>query len=493
MGFWANLYHRITGQVAAQPVPSSRLIRSYNAAMATRLTSDWVMSPTSERTERRQWLRALRARSRDLSRNDDYVKQFLRLCKSNIIGRGIKLQGQAKTKRGDKPDTGLNNLVEDVFLRWGKKDTCTTSGRLSWTDAQRRFVTTLARDGEVLVRIRHDKMNPFGFALQFIDVSWLDEVYSGRAENGNRIVMSVEIDANERPVAYWLTPPPDLYSDPNVAQAQRWRTRVPAEEIIHEFLPDDSEDDTTTRGLPWTAAAALKIKVLDGYEEAELVAARIGACKGGFLKPPADKQYEGDEPDISIEEVEPGMIQELPPGYSWETYDPTHPNQNYPAFIKACLRSIASGLGVSYNSLANDLEGVNYSSIRHGLQEEREVWRALQQFTIEHFCEPVFKRWIEAAWLSGQLAVELSDLPRIRVKFQAKGWNWIDPAKEISANIEAIQNNLTTRSDVLAQQGEDFEEVVTRLAEEKKILQAAGLWQKPAPPKKPAPDDDDDK
>ena len=31
---------------------------------------------------------------------------------------------------------------------------------------------------------------------------------------------------------------------------------------------------------------------------------------------------------------------------------------------RPALRGIASGLGVAYNALANDLEGVNYSSIR---------------------------------------------------------------------------------------------------------------------------------
>lgn len=466
-----------------QPEPKQQIKRAYHAAAANRLTNDWITAPTSERTERRQWLRAIRARSRDLARNDDYVKQFIRMCRSNIIGRGIKLQSQSKTKRGDKPDQLLNKLIEDAFLQWGKKNTCTTSGRLSWVDAQRRFVTTLARDGEVLIRFIYDQNNPFGFALQFYDVGWLDETYSGNASNGNRIVMSVEIDDHERPVAYWLKPPTDQASEPNVLRQRFDRVRVPAEEILHEFLPDDSEDDTATRGVPWTHAAAVKIKILDGYEEAELVAARVGACKGGFLTPPADKGYDGTEPDISIEEVEPGMIQELPPGYGWTAYDPTHPNQNYAGYIKSVLRSIASGLGVSYNSLANDLEGVNYSSIRAGLLEERDVWRALQGFTIEHFCEPIFAKWLESAWLSGVLKIDMSDLSRVRAKFQPRGWHWVDPLKDINASILAVQNNFTTISDVVAEQGEDFEEIIERRKEEIKMLKDAGLYQEPEPDK----------
>lgn len=489
-----NLWQRTLQRLGLQAIPPKKAIkRAYNAAQASRLTSDWVTAPTSERTERRQWLRAMRARSRDLSRNDDYVKQFLRMCKSNIVGKGIKLQAQTKTKRGDQPDTKINAAIEAAFLRWGQKEFCTASGRLSWIDAQRRFVTTLARDGEVLVRYKFSASNPFGFSLQFLDVGWFDETYSGSAANGNRIVMSVEIDDSEKPVAYWLKAPTDQYSDPNVHRSPRDRVRIPADEILHEFLPDDSEDDTATRGIPWTHAAAGKVRILDGYEEAELVAARVGACKGGFIKPPADKTYDGEEPDTHIEEIEPGMIQELPPGYDWVGYSPDHPNANYPAFIKAALRSIASGLGVSYNGLANDLEGVNLSSIRYGVQSERDVWRALQQFTIEHFCEPIFAKWLEAAWLGGQLGIELADLSRVRVRFQPRGWSYMDPVKEINSNLAAINGHLATRSDILAEQGEDFEEVITRLAEEKAQLQKAGLWIEPLHPNEaPEPTDTPD-
>jgi len=490
MNLWQRMLKRI-GLQPIQPEPKKAIRRAYNAAQASRLTSDWVTAPTSERTERRQWLQAMRARSRDLSRNDDYVKQFLRMCRSNIVGKGIKLQAQAKMLRGDKVDKALNKKIESAFEKWSRKEFCSTSGRLTWTDAQRRFVTTLARDGEVLIRIKYDKANPFGFALQFFDVGWLDETFSGNQPgSNNRIVMSVEIDDADKPVAYWLTPPTDTYTDPNVLRANRHRVRVPASEIVHEFLPDDSEDDTATRGMPFAHSAMMRLKILNGYEEAELVQARVAACKGGFLKPPADQGYDGDVPDISFEEVEPGMIQSLPAGYEWIAYDPTHPNTNYAGFVKGVLRGIAGGLGVSYNSLANDLEGVNYSSIRHGLQEEREVWKALQRFTIEHFCEPVFWRWLEQAWLSGQLDIKAEDLARVVVKFQPKGWVWIDPAKEIAANIEAVNNNLATRSDILAEQGEDFEEVVERLKEEKAILKEAGLWVDPQPATKPQPEEE---
>lgn len=457
--------------------------RSYQAGVVNRLTSDWLASQTSTRSELRMYLRNIRGRSRDLARNNDYIKKFLSMCKSNIIGpAGIRLQVRAKRSTDAlmaELDRDLNQVVEDAFKKWARKETCSASGKLSWLDAQRLFVSTLARDGEVLVRKlkTRKKDNPFGFTLRFIDVAWLDETHNYLLPDGNRIVMGVEVDDHDKPQAYWLTPPGDEFTYPGAmagggADARR-RVRVPADQIIHAYLCDD---ENQTRGVPWAHTAMLRSKMLNGYEEAELVAARVGACKGGFLKPPEDRPFNGEEPATTIESVEPGMVQELPAGYSWESYDPTHPNTNYGNFVKGVLMGVAAGLGVTYTSLTGDLSSVNYSSIRAGLLEERDVWRALQQFVIEHFCSDVYADWLESAWLSGALEIPIEDYDRVQEPtWQARGWTWVDPLKDVQATILAINNALATRSDALAEQGEDFEEVVLQLAQEKQLLSENGI------------------
>ncbi|MCI0539082.1 MAG: phage portal protein [Verrucomicrobiales bacterium] len=74
-------------------------------------------------------------------------------------------------------------------------------------------------------------------------------------------------------------------------------------------------------------------------------------------------------------EVSPGQFETRPVGFEFQTFDPQHPTQAFPFFVKTFLRGIASGLGVSYNTLANELEGVNFSSIRAGVSDEREEIR----------------------------------------------------------------------------------------------------------------------
>jgi capsid protein len=116
---------------------------------------------------------------------------------------------------------------------------------------------------------------------------------------------------------------------------------------------------------------------LDGFDEAELIAARIAASNMAFVSPPAQttdtKQYgSADRPPIQTE-VAPGQILELEAGATVHEFNPTRPQDN--DFSKRMLRKIATSLGLNYTTLTSDLEGVNFSSIRAGTIEEREVWK----------------------------------------------------------------------------------------------------------------------
>ena len=233
------------------------------------------------------------------------------------------------------------------------------------------------------------------------------------------------------------------------------------------------------RGIPWMISAMLRLQMLGGYEEAELIAARIGASKMGFFTSDDADGYDGEGEDAEgflTMEAEPGVFEQLPKGVGLETFDPSHPNSQFGAFVKAALRGVASGVNVSYNSLANDLEGVNYSSIRQGALDERDHWRVLQQWTIEQFNQPVFD-----AWLKAFLTSKLTTLPGRKLhKFNApvwspRGWQWIDPLKEVKANAEAVANGFKNRTDVLAEQGRDFEETLQALAAENELIESLGI------------------
>jgi capsid protein len=77
----------------------------------------------------------------------------------------------------------------------------------------------------------------------------------------------------------------------------------------------------------------------------------------------------------------------------------------YADFVKANLRGVASGLGVAYHALANDLEGVSFSSIRSGTLEERDAWMLIQEWFSQSFLDRVHAEWLQSALAFGQIAL----------------------------------------------------------------------------------------
>ncbi len=79
-----------------KPKPAPIVKRKYEAAVTSRLTSDWLSSPASADSELYRDLKTLRSRSRDLYINNDYTRRFLKRTSTNVIGSsGISLQVRA--------------------------------------------------------------------------------------------------------------------------------------------------------------------------------------------------------------------------------------------------------------------------------------------------------------------------------------------------------------------------------------------------------------
>lgn len=199
----------------------------------------------------------------------------------------------------------------------------------------------------------------------------------------------------------------------------------------------------------------------------------------GFYLQPEGENYTGDTEDDSgnpINEATPAQFEILPHGWDFKEFDPKSGNDDFPTFGKAILRNIASGLNVSYTSLANDLEGVNYSSIRAGLLDERDYYSSLQEWLINTFLNPIFSQWLEMQLLKQTIKLPLIKFDKFNSPlFIGRGWNWVDPQKDINASIEAINNGLSTSTQILSEKGLDIEEVYQQLANEKKLREKYGL------------------
>lgn len=455
--------------IASPPAPPVAK-RFHPMADVGRLFSTWTTTARSADAELRTTLKTIRARSRDLCRNQDYGRRFVGLVKNNVVGpAGFTFQSKVKNASG-KLDKGANEKIETAWGRFCRPGAFDATGRLSFADACELLAGCLVTDGEVIVR--HLKGYPNGgrYAIQFIDPDQLDETYFDVLSNGNRVVMGVELNPWGRPVAYhiWNHHPSDSY----VRDHQR--ERIPADQIRHIYV---TERPGQTRGIPWTISSGTRIKLLAGFEEAHLVACRVAASKMGFYKP-IDGEYDGEKDGHGnfVQDAEPGVFELLPKGVDFVEWDPAFPSQSFDEFMRRTLRGLAAGLGVSSHSLMCDLTDVNYSSARIGELADRDLWRRLQRLIIEGFCLPVFEQWLSMALLTRTVELPVDKFDKYNSpRFFGRGWAWIDPLKDEKANTEALTNTTTTRSRILADQGIDFEEILQERAREKELAAHYGV------------------
>jgi len=447
----------------------------YSGAGTNRLLSNFIQTSKSADTEIKQSLRVLRNRSRDLARNNAYARRFINVYTDNVIGaKGVHLQVRSRDPNGAL-DSFANNTIETRFKEWGVK--CTSDEKLGWIDCQRLFAETYARDGEVLIRLIKNFDNPHRFAIEFIESDFLDHDLNQQLSNGNQIRMGVEVNKFGKPVNYHLLklhPNDDLVVSPYTGEKYNV---VPANEIIHYY---HQERPHQTRGIPPLASCLRDLKMLDGYMEAELVAARVGASKMGFFKSADADSYTGEDKTNTnnpVMSAEPGTFEQLPTGTDFQTFDPQHPTTAFKDFTKSIIRSIASSLNVSYNTLANDLESVNYSSIRQGALEERNYFQCEQYKIIRNFHDVVYAKWLEMVLLTDLL----NGLPASKFSkfnqpiWRARGWQWIDPKKEVEALRVGVENGFLSHQDVQAGYGRDVEDVFSQIQSDKELAEKFGI------------------
>lgn len=469
----------------------------FDAASIGRLTSDWGYSILSPDQELSTDLRIIRGRARQLTRSNDYARRFQHMVVANVIGpNGITLQPDVRTPR-NKEDESANAQIRDAWSAWGRKGVPTVDGMLTWKGVQALLARNWSCDGEVLIRLWRGK-GPHGFQIQILDVDqlWMDTTITSWGPN--RVRMGVEVDEFGKPIAYHLTRRHP--SEGGGAQA----VRVPADQIIHAFIPSRPGQ---SRGLPPMHTAAKTLNMNDGYQEAELVAARVGAATIGTIESDFGDAFEGDGPSSvnrdpsnsdpnapatpqpPVISGEPGTWQALPPGYKATLHKAEHPTTAYAAFQKSILRSVSSGLSVSYNALANDLEGVNFSSIRQGVLDERDQWKQLQDWFVDSICQPIYEAWLECAVLAGvlQLPAFAGSLNRyMSPKWRPRRWSWVDPLKDSEAAAMDVDKGFTTYQQILGERGLDWEEVFEQRAKENARAQELGLNFSSLPPVKEA-------
>ena len=506
--------------MAGLPQPAFPVVsgeRAFSAATTGRLDDSWLVFNTGINADLEAALSTLRARSRDWFMNTDMGERYGTLVADNIVGsEPPRLQVRATLIDGKTMDEAANTAVEQAWAEWCRRGNCEVTGQLSFGEVLRNIAEGTAREGEYLARRLRDKRLVHGYALQLLDVDRIDTSmnFAPAMRGANAVRLGIEIDTLGRKVAVWLY---DMHpGDSGAGLAPKGTSgRVLAENLLHGFVLKRPEQ---ARGYPWAAAVLKRANILDQYEQYAVIAAKIGAAKMGFYTVDKDMVEGGlsledlrDATGNLVQDVEAGMLEALPPGVDFQSFNPDYPHQNFGSFVDQCQRGLAAGLNVAHHNLSGNMAGVNYSSARIAELSERRHWRALQKWLISSFVRPVFEDWLKMALLTQSIRLPSgAPLPNDRfdkfasaASFQAPGWAWVDPEGDIKAAAIAATYDMRSMRQITDEQGVDLAEVLADKKALKEQYEAAGLpvpaWmnggaamtvgggQAPAPAPQPAP------
>lgn len=423
-------------------------VRRYEAASISRRTSDWVSQSTSANTEIGFAASILRNRSRDLSRNNPHAKKAIATLVTNVVGNGIKPSIQSGGRYGNK--------TKSVWKMWAETTECDFEGRKTFAGIQAMAMRSVAESGECFIRERRSaKWSPLPIKLQVLEADFLDTNKDGiPREGGGFIMQGIEHNAQGERVAYWMY---EYHPGENRIHKSMESRRIPADEILHIYY---AERPGQIRGVPVGVSSMLRLKSLDEYEDAELMRKKVASCFGAFVTTTEDA-LPGEANDTGgppIERLEPGMIEYLKPGQTVSLASPP-PSDGYGEYVTSQLRSIASGYGVTYESMSGDYSQVNFSSGRMGWIEMGNIVGEYQELMmIPVLCSGVWKWFLRAATMAGVAKMD------VFATWTSPRRPMLDPVKETKGLSERVRNGFTSWQDAIREQGDDPETVQQELA-----------------------------
>jgi lambda family phage portal protein len=428
----------------------------YEGASVSRRTKNFL-APHSDADGVIYWsLPTLRARSRQLVRNHWAARRAVDLLSAKIIGKGII------------PSLRSNPSLDSLLDRWTKshvgvnRDVCLFQ-------VQNLVVDTVIESGAALVvrrwrsaRQMQDRGLVMPFQLQVLEPEYLDASKDGELSGGRYIINGIEYDSTGWTLAFHIyrrhplsTYRLDLQSD-----------RIPARDVTYIF---DRRRSGQTMGVPWLAPLIIKLHDYDGLEDAHLVRSKMATMFLAFIRQAwtGEPLVQEEESDI---ELAPGRVQWLAPGEEVEFANPPS-SGSFAEQAKITLRSVAAGIGLTYEDLTGDYSGVNFSSARMGrlaMNDLLDQWQLLM--VIPHLCNMTSRWFLEGAELVGE-SVSLEDV----IHWTPPRRELLDPSREVGAVLRSIEGGLTSRQEEVRKLGRDVQDVDAERKQDREREEELGL------------------
>jgi len=447
----------------------------------------------------------LRNRSRMLYMASPIATSAIRTSRTNVIGSGLKLKSRIK-----RDILGLTQEDADYwekkteleFALWAtKKQACDATGVNDFYAIQQLVFMSWLLSGDCFVLIKQYQPSlllPYSLRLQVIEADRISSpkavgsTISKNLENGNQIFDGVEVDSNGAIVAYHMCN--NYPNSLNFSNKNEWfrieaydeQTGLP--NILHIM---DSERPEQYRGVSYLAQIIEPLLQLRRYSESEIKSAIIQGYYSAFIKTEANPNVmpmNETNPDDKVSsdpneiEIGPGTINVLKPGEDITFGDPSRPTSGFGAFNRAVCEQVGAALEIPADLLIKAFNA-SYSASRAALLEAWKSFKMKRAWFTSDFCQPVYELWLSEAIARKRInAPGFFTDPAIRaawlgVDFIGPSQGQLDPVKEITAEILAINEGISTReqSTVKLNEGSWDANIEQIKVETAKINEAKGI------------------
>jgi lambda family phage portal protein len=450
---------------------------TYDGARRSRSREDWTTRDIGPNSVVGAAGPNLRARVRDLVRNNPLAARALEVIAGSLVGSGIMPRA---VETGSRRSTRLQKQADAAWREWCKAGAADLEGQHTLNYLVYLIVRGWLEGGECFVRRRWDPAaRPVPVRLEVLEADMLDDTKTASSiPGGGSIWQGIELDATGRRAAYWFrTSHP---GESNMGLLGISSVRVPADEVIHVFQPLRPRQ---LRGVPFLAPVMTTMRDLGDYESHHLVRKKMESMVVAVVTPPSvesaipELQRDADGKEIAlvpsalnsrgelVGELRPGAVLSIENGGEVAFNNPQI-SANYDTYKKAMQTSIAVGCQMTYENMTGDLANVNYSSYRAGhIQFNGYIDRLQWNLIIPVLLDRLWDWCQEGAYLTG--AVGRPDVPR---EWAVPKRLSVDPKKDADADLAEIRAGLALREDKLAERGEDPVTFYERKAAEDKSL-----------------------
>lgn len=182
----------------------------------------------------------------------------------------------------------------------------------------------------------------------------------------------------------------------------------------------------------------------------------------------------GVESIVVEQQGEPAQVLKPPDGYSLEGWNANLPPASWFEHSALLLTMLAVNLDLPLSFLLLDGSLVNFHGGRMTFDQVKLRMRQIQRDEIQGFWAPIYEWWVLQKSTPGSALYDPKIASAIargadpyRYTFRPHGWPYVKPAEDVAAEKEAESNNLKSRRRILAERGDDLDEVDNEIIEDR--------------------------